>query len=344
MIVLAIDAGSSSLKLVAYDMPDERRIDAASVALAEGSAALDAFVTRLHTRRAPIAAVVHRIVFGGRGARQPEAATEAAVARIESYVRLQPVHLRIELDWLSESRRLLPEVPQWLCYDTAFHEAMPAIAHALPLGEAFGDVRRYGYHGLSYEYVASTPEARGRCIVAHLGNGASLAAMLDGKPVDTTMGFSPLGGIMMGTRPGDLDPGVLLYALEVLGYDAAHIRDLLAKRSGLLGVSHRTADMRELLELERDDLRARDAVELFVYLACKQIGALAAVLGGVDRLIFTGGIGENAREIRERIYARVAYLQAQTFVIEANEALAMCRHVYRANSGAISADSEACPR
>ncbi len=326
--VLAVDAGSSSLKLALYEMPSERRIDEASVAVGSSSESLASFVASLRERDMSIDAVVHRIVFGGPGATQPQRATPEELQRIEGFVPMHPVHLRIELDAIAETQRLLPAIAQWLCFDTVFHERMPALAKRYPLGPEFEGIRRYGYHGLSYEYIVSTLPKTGRFVIAHLGSGASMAAVRDGEPMDTTMGFSPLGGIMMGTRPGDLDPGVLLYAMEELGIDARRLRDALTRHSGLLGASQSTSDMRELLERETHDERAREAVELFVYIAAKAVGALATALGGIDRLIFTGGIGENARVVRDRICARLAYLNAESFVVPTNEALAMCRHVW----------------
>jgi len=206
-----------------------------------------------------------------------------------------------------------PELPQVVCFDTAFHRRMPIVAQRLPLPrELWAEgVRRYGFHGLSYESIVrglGAEGTRGRMIVAHLGNGASLAAIQDGKPVDTTMGLTALGGLMMGTRPGDLDPGVLLYLLRTQRYGLADLNEILWDRSGLLGVSQISADMRTLLERRAGDVAAAEAVELFVYQAKKCIGALVAVLGGLDTLVFTGGIGEHAAPVRWEIAQGLAYL------------------------------------
>jgi acetate kinase len=198
-------------------------------------------------------------------------------------------------------------VPQVACFDTSFHRGHPAVAQLVPLPEQIrrSGVQRYGFHGLSYEYVASVlpevaPElARGRAIVAHLGNGASLCALRAGKSVDSTFGFSALDGLCMGTRPGALDPGVVLYLFQTLKLSAAEVESLLYKKSGLLGISGISSDMRDLLG--SSEPRARLAVEYFVYRAAREIGALAAVLGGIDGLVFTAGIGENSAEIRARI-------------------------------------------
>ncbi|MFY9739399.1 MAG: acetate kinase, partial [Candidatus Cybelea sp.] len=198
-------------------------------------------------------------------------------------------------------------------FDTAFHRRMPMVAQRLPLPrELWAEgVRRYGFHGLSYESIVrklGREGTRGRMIVAHLGNGASLAAIQDGKPVDTTMGLTALGGLMMGTRPGDMDPGVLLYLLRSQRYALPELDEVLWERSGLLGVSEISADMRTLLERRASDIAAAEAVELFVYQAKKYIGALVAVLGGLDTLVFTGGIGERAAPVRWEIAHGLAHL------------------------------------
>ena len=198
------------------------------------------------------------------------------------------------------------------CFDTAFHQSQPAIARALALPPEFAakGLRRYGFHGLSYEYVASKlwqkGEAEGKTVIAHLGNGASLCAIEDGSSVATTMGFSTLDGLIMGTRPGTLDPGVILYLLQHEGMTAEEIATLLYKRSGLLGVSGISSDMRTLLE--SDAPAARQAIDLFIYRIGREIGSLAAALGGLDRIVFTGGIGENAPEIRKRVSLMAAWL------------------------------------
>jgi len=219
------------------------------------------------------------------------------------------LHLRAELDLLCAARRRFPGVAQVLAFDTAFHARAPEIAKRLPLPRDLDPLlSRYGFHGLSYEYVVSQLGGdRGRTIVAHLGSGASLCALRDGLPLDTTMGFSALGGLMMATRPGDLDPGAILRLLDD-GYDAPRLTDLLYRRCGLLGVSGRSADMRELLDASATDAAARDAVELFVYQLVKHLGSMVAVLGGIDRLVFTGGIGERAPAIRGAVAAAFAFL------------------------------------
>lgn len=329
MNVLSINGGSSSLKLWVYAMPEERRLNSATVAIADQATELEDFTRSLERDGITIDAIGHRIVFGGVEHVEPELVTPQLLAQMEALVPYDALHLRPELDAVEIVQRRFPGIPHVLCYDTAFCSRMPAIAKAYPLGDEFRGVSRFGFHGLSCEYVVSVLGESGKTVIAHLGNGASVTAVLDGNPVDTSMGFSPLGGIMMGTRPGDLDPGVLLYAASELGYDVAELRDLIANRSGLLGVSGYAADMRVLLERRSNDARAALAVDLFVYIARKHIGALAAVLGGLDTLVFTGGIGENSAEIRDAISGGLRYLGGvDVRTIPTNEALSISRHVH----------------
>lgn len=325
--VLAIDGGSSSLKSAAYAMPEERKIAEESVPIADQANALDALIDSLTSSGVAIDAVAHRIVFGGAKHIAPEVVTPALLTEMEALVAFDPLHLRAELDAIAIARERLPHVPHLLCFDTAFHRRMPEIAKRYPLGDEFAGVQRFGYHGLSLEYIVSVLGESRRTIVAHLGNGASMTAILDGLPVDTTMGFSPLGGIMMGTRPGDLDPGVLLFASRELGFSNERLSDLITHRCGLLGVSGTTSDMRELVRRAPHDDRARLAVDLFIYIARKHAGALTAALGGLDTFVFTGGIGENSAEIRDGIARGLNYLEPfETRVIPTNEAVVMCRH------------------
>jgi len=212
-----------------------------------------------------------------------------------------------------------PNLPQVACSDSAFHRQMPRIAQLYPLPRHFADegLIRFGFHGLSYEYILqelrtlAPKETEGRVLIAHLGNGASMAAVQGGIGIDTTMGFTPAGGLMMGTRTGDLDPGVLLYLLAERGMTGTALNELVNQKAGLLGVSATSADMRDLLEKESADAHAAEAVALFCYQAKKYIGALAAVLGGLDSLVFTGGIGDHAAGVRVRICERLEFLGAQ---------------------------------
>jgi acetate kinase len=233
---------------------------------------------------------------------------------LAALVPLAPLHQPHNVAAIEAVARASPSLPQVACFDTAFHRTQPSVAElfALPPAITARGVRRYGFHGLSYEYVAGAlpgvdaAAAGGRTIVAHLGNGASMCAMQAGRSVATTMGFTPLDGLMMGTRGGTLDPGVVLHLQRALGHSLDDVERLLYHRSGLLGVSELSADMRTLLA--SDDPRAARAVEMFCYRAVREIGSLAAALGGLDALVFTGGIGENAGPVRERIVRPLAWL------------------------------------
>ncbi len=253
-----------------------------------------------------IVAAGHRVVHGGARFTGPALIDAATLSELEALIPLAPLHQPHNVAAIAEVARAAPELLQVACFDTAFHSTQPAMARAFALPRRYAEegVRRYGFHGLSYEYIASAlPEidaraAEGRTVVAHLGNGASLCAMAGGKSVATTMGFTALDGLVMGTRCGAIDPGVLLYLME-RGMDAAALQNLLYEESGLLGVSGLSSDMRELLE--STDPRAAEAVDLFVYRIGRELGSIAAALGGLDAVVFTGGIGENAAAIRERV-------------------------------------------
>jgi acetate kinase len=294
---------------------DERRDD-----LPDHAAALDALMSRLRDRGLDrddlLAAVGHRIVHGGDRHREPQRVAPEVVTDLRALVPIDPNHLPQAIAAIEAVGRAYPAVPQVACFDTAFHSRMPRVArlYALPSRLAEEGIIRYGFHGLSYEYVMEElrrlePEAAaGRVVVAHLGNGASMAAVRGGVGVDTTMGFTPTGGLVMGTRSGDLDPSVPLFLLEERGLTPTEVSDLLNKQAGLLGVSGTSADMRDLLDREAYDGRAAGAVALFCYQAKKFLGALAAVLGGLDALVFTGGIGEHAAPVRERICEGLGFL------------------------------------
>ncbi|WP_167599315.1 acetate/propionate family kinase [Chlorobaculum sp. 24CR] len=262
-------------------------------------------------------AVGHRVVHGGPRHTAPEKVTPELLASIAELVPYAPEHLPQALNAIRYAANELPGVFQVACFDTAFHSTMPSLAKLCPIPEEFRKqgVQRYGFHGLSYQYILSQLQAesdplarKGRVILAHLGHGASMAAVLDGRSVETTMGFSPAGGLVMSTRTGDLDPGVVLFLLQEGHLDADALRDMVNKKSGLLGVSGLSADMRDLLEAEADNPQARLAVELFCYSARKHIGALVAALGGLDMIVFTGGIGLHSPEIRERICEGLSFL------------------------------------
>ncbi|PZR87663.1 MAG: acetate/propionate family kinase [Stutzerimonas stutzeri] len=269
----------------------------------------------LRSEGAHLRAVGHRVVHGGPDCDCPLPVDAALEDRLARLVPLAPLHLPHNLAGIAAVRARRPELLQVACFDTAFHHGLPRTARLTGLPREFYDrgIRRYGFHGLSYEYVVQAlgsfgeGAARGRIIVAHLGNGASMCAIRDGRSVETTMGFGTLAGLLMGTRCGDLDPGIVLYLMQHEGMDAAEIEELLYERSGLLGVSGGLSrDMRELVESQRSE--AQEAVELFCHRARLHVGSLTAALGGLDRLVFTGGIGANAPEIRARICNGLEYL------------------------------------
>jgi acetate kinase len=333
--VLSVNAGSSSLKFALH--ADDTRIARGTIEriggdggrlrvedgggrsiverparVADAPAAVDVALDALASATLPRPdAAGHRLVHGGTEHVAPAIVDAALLTRLRALVPLAPLHLPGELACVDAVAARWPALPQVICFDTAFHRAMPEIAQRLPLPRRLWDrgIRRYGFHGLSYEYVVQTvgAERLGRAVIAHLGNGASMAAVRDGVAVDTTMGFSPTGGFMMGTRSGDLDPGVLIHLLRS-GWDASALERLVDREAGLLGVSGTTSDMKELLARRSDDPRAAEAVAMFCAALRRWIGALAATLGGLDTLVFTGGIGERAAAVRAEACAGLAHL------------------------------------
>ncbi len=341
--ILCVNAGSSSLKFALYrfvgtpgdeetllahgaaeqiGLPDTRlwvrRVREAALVeqagpLPDHRTAMDAVFSVLEAQRLPgPAAVGHRVVHGGPAHVAPKQVDAGLLDHLRQLIPLAPLHLPSEIAGIEAVAARFTDLPQVLCFDTAFHRRMPELAQRLPLPEHLWEagLRRYGFHGLSYEYIVSVlrPVLPGRLIIAHLGNGASLAALHDGQPIETTMGFTPAGGLMMGTRSGDLDPGVLLYLLDEKGYDAMRLGRLVNQEAGLLGVSGTSRDMKTLLAARAHDPRAALAVRLFCYHVKKHIGALAAVLGGLDTLVFTGGIGERAASVRWEVCQGLSYL------------------------------------
>jgi acetate kinase len=260
----------------------------------------------------PLLAVGHRLVHGGPSHFAPERLTPALLQSLKEVVRFAPLHLPAELAVVDAVERRFPGLPQVCCFDTGFHRDLPEVARRFAVPDALHErgLWRYGFHGLSYEsaVAALSRDLPRRMVVAHLGGGASLAAIHEGRCIDTTMGLSPTGGVMMGTRSGDLDPGLLLHLLRSEGYDAASLGRLIDMESGLLGVSGISADMRTLLELRGKSPRADLAVEMFCYQVSKAIGSFAVALGGLDALVFTGGIGEHAAPVREAVCARLGAL------------------------------------
>jgi acetate kinase len=343
MSVLAINAGSSSIRfaLFAAGTPPLRvsggKIDRighrdAQLIVADGRmrtsqigvngtsfpSAVDGLLKWLEAQAwfGEVEAVGHRVVHGMTHT-TPQRATRELLTDLERIGALDPDHLPQEIQLVESIGRRFPDLPQVLCFDTAFHRDLPRRSMLLPIPRRYeaAGIRRYGFHGLSYTYLmqelvrlGDPSAARGRVILAHLGSGASLAAVRDGHCIDTTMGFTPTGGLMMGTRPGDLDPGVLIYLADSETMDAAALRRMLNHESGLKGVSGTSADIRDLLKHEAEDVRAAEAIELFCYLAKKAIAAFAGALGGVDTLVFAGGIGENSPDIRARICEGLEFL------------------------------------
>jgi acetate kinase len=267
--------------------------------------------------RDALTAVGHRVVHGGPKYSKAQLITAGIVEELRRLSPFDPEHLPEEILLTEAFHRRFPDLPQVACFDTAFHHDLPRVAQILPIPrryEALG-LRRYGFHGLSYAFsmgelarLAGSYAAHGRVILAHLGNGASLAAVRDGKPMDTSMSFTPTGGTLMSTRSGDLDPGVYWWLTNAEGLDAKQVNEMVNFESGLLGVSETSSDMRDLLAREAQDVRAAEAIALFCYQIKKWIGAFAAALGGVDTLVFTGGIGENAPVIRARICEGMGFL------------------------------------
>ena len=381
---LVLNAGSSSLKFCVFKRPEtlqwqldakgqiegigtaprlsvkdgagtriaDDRLDAT---VSDGSKAVDALAAWLHAKYhgGKVLGVGHRVVHGGSGFAGPTVVNQGTLARLRELIPLAPLHQPYNLAAIEEVFERLPGVPQVACFDTSFHCSHSAVAALVPLPRDLrqSGLQRYGFHGLSYEYIASVlpevaPEiARGCVIVAHLGSGASLCALKEGKSVDNSLGFTALDGLCMGTRPGALDPGVILYLFQSLGLSAKEVEAILYKKSGLLGISGISNDMRDLLQ--GNEPEARLAVDYFVYRAAKEIGALVAVLGGIDGLVFTAGIGENSAEIRRRICESCAWLgleldaaananrspristslsKVSTWVIPTNEEIMIARH------------------
>jgi acetate kinase len=343
--VLTINGGSSSLKFAVFaaDGPTERIFSGRVERVGRGDSRLVVDEARDCPREergveapdqaaaagvviervgrgpglAAIAAVGHRVVHGGGRFVEPEVVTPEMLDELRRISPLDPDHLPGEIALIEAMGRAVPRVPQVACFDTAFHGTMPRLAQIVAIPrryEALG-VRRYGFHGLSYAYLmealerAGGPgEARGRVVLAHLGSGASLAAVREGRCLETTMGFTPSSGLVMGTRSGDIDPGLVAFLAHVEGMTPDRFHHMVNHESGLLGVSETSADLRDLTARRGADVRAAEAVDLFAYHVKKGIGALSATLGGLDSLVFSGGIGENSPEVRRRACEGLAFL------------------------------------
>ena len=379
---LVLNAGSSSLKFCVFQRPsgdawrlasrgqiegigstprlsvkdsNDQSLAKRDLKVADGNDAVEALAVWLRSQYAGarVLGVGHRVVHGGAQFKGPTVVNQRVLDELRALIPLAPLHQPYNLAAIEAAIQRLPGVPQVACFDTSFHRGQSAVAELIPLPRELRQqgLQRYGFHGLSYEYIASVlpqvaPDiARGRVIVAHLGSGASMCALKDGKSVDSTLGFTALDGLCMGTRPGSIDPGVVLYLVQGLKLTGKEIETLLYKKSGLLGISEISNDMRDLLG--RNESTARLAVNYFVYRAAKEIGALTAVLGGIDALVFTAGIGENSAEIRQRICESSAWLgieldgtanskreskisssrsKVSVWVIPTNEELMIARH------------------
>jgi acetate kinase len=261
-------------------------------------------------------AIGHRVVHGMQRTR-PELVTDELLAELRQIIPCDPQHMPGEIELIEAFRRHYPNKLQIVCFDTAFHRTLPRVAKLLPLPRRFDaqGVQRYGFHGISYTYLmeelvhkGDSAAKTGRVILAHLGNGASLAAVRDGKSIDTSMGFTPMAGLPMGNRSGDLDPGLADYLARTENMTTSQFSEMVSSQSGLLGISETSSDMRDLLEIEEQDVRAAEAIALFCYQVKKWIGSFAAALGGLDTLVFTGGVGENAPLIRWRICEELSFL------------------------------------
>ena len=343
--VLAVNAGSSSIKFALYDVTEPLRrrsrgnieriglpgtmitVDDSTGARAQSRAidardhggAASALIAWLEEAGlfSAVEAVGHRVVHGGSQYSAPARIDDELVRALRGISAYSPEHLPGEIDLIERFSRRFRSVPQVACFDTAFHREMPRVAQLLPIPRRFDEkgIRRFGFHGLSYaflmeelERVAGTDASRGRVILAHLGNGSSLAAVRQGKSLDTTMAFTPAAGVPMSTRSGDLDPGLAWYLARTENMSVEQFHRMVNHESGLLGVSETSSDIRDLLAREAADVRAAEAVALYCYQVKKSIGAFAAALSGLDTLVFSGGIGENAPVIRQRICEGFGYL------------------------------------
>ena len=381
---LVLNAGSSSLKFCVFGRPEGEtwRLESRgqiegigtsprfsakdgsgavldesqpSASVTDARTALDTLAGWLRSRygNGRVLGVGHRVVHGGAKFSGPTVVTPSVLDDLRKLVPLAPLHQPYNLAAIEAVAARLPGVPQVACFDTSFHRGQAGVAEVIPLPRDLvrSGIQRYGFHGLSYEYIASAlpqvaPEiAGGRVIVAHLGSGASLCALRNGRSVDNSLGFTALDGLCMGTRPGAVDPGVILYLFQELGLSAKEVETILYKKSGLLGISGISNDMRDLIDSREP--AAQLAVDYFVYRATKEIGALAAVLGGIDGLVFTAGIGENSAAVRARICEACAWLgvdldqeanarktprisrsgsRVSAWVIPTNEELMIARH------------------
>lgn len=343
-LVLTINSGSSSIKFALYyaNSPMSRIVSGkleriglpeSSITIKDKNGASQKMPAKAPNHRAGgefiikwlekqfgfdfIIGIGHRVVHGGPKFTSPQRLTRALVQELNRLSPYDPEHLPSSLELMGLFHQHHPDLPQVACFDTAFHSRMPRVAKILPIPRRFDKkgIQRFGFHGISYEYlmeelqrIGGSKAAKGRIILAHLGNGASMAAVRNGKSLDTTMGFTPAAGLPMSTRSGDLDPGLVWYLARTENITGQKFHDMVHHESGLLGVSETSPDMRDLLAREKTDIRAAEAVAMFCYQARKWIGAFTAALGGLDTLVFSGGIGENAPVVRARICDGLQFL------------------------------------
>jgi acetate kinase len=313
--VLALNSGSSSLKFGLYrvDSTGAEKLFGDSISTADDPDPMARVASALAASRSPPPDVIgHRIVHGGPVLRQHCRIDDAVLGQLRAASVFAPLHAPAALALIRFAQERFPGVPQVACFDTQFHAGLPEVARVLPIArELLTDgVQRYGFHGLSLESIvrqlgAAVPQ---RLVIAHLGNGVSITAVKAGRSIDTSMGMTPSGGVIMGTRSGDLDPGVLVYLMREKQFDAAGLEALIDQRSGLLGISGLSGDMRQLHDAAASNRDARLAIEMFCYSVRKQVAAMTAVLGGLDMLVFTGGIGENDAQVRSKICAGLSWI------------------------------------
>ncbi|QIG50206.1 acetate kinase [Nordella sp. HKS 07] len=337
MTILVVNAGSSTLKFATF----ERAAGALKLRFKDqvegtGDDALQALFVRLAQKGIEVGQLTgagHRIVHGGTEFSQPVIVDDTIEAKLNALRPLAPLHQPYGLDALRAMRERAPNVPQVACFDTAFHATQPEIATRFPLPRSYFErgYRRYGFHGLNYEHVVrALPLETGqplprRLLIAHLGNGASLCAVLDGRSIATSMGYSTLDGLVMGTRPGALDPGLILAIMKDDRLSPEQMEQVLYKESGLLALSGLTSDVRSLLESPMPEARA--AIEAYCYWAARQAASLIAAMGGIDAMVFTGGVGENAEPVRARVINHLSWIKAFSMhIVLANEELIIAQH------------------
>lgn len=337
--IISINAGSSSLKASVATLDDATIVYETEIKnVKDFNDAAEAIVDAIknYVDLSDIIAVGHRIVHGGSQRQVAREIDDEVLADMHRFAEFDPMHAQSALAIVGAMQQFFPSAKHIACFDTAFFHDIPRVAQIIPLPRKYTDagIRRYGFHGLSYEYVLGELRTRNvdvdneKIIIAHLGSGASLAAILDGRPIDMTMGFTPASGIVMSSRLGDSDPGLVGYLAQQFGVSAEEWTDITNKQSGLLAVSELSADMYTLIQAEATNPKAGEAVELFVYRVRQAIGALAASLNGIDRLVFTGGIGEASEILRQRIIDGVSFLPIQHFdVISTNENAVMIRNI-----------------